>query len=51
VPVKLTVAARPVGIVYTAVDARAVRAYGTATPPNVSVTVDTIACFAVGTSV
>jgi hypothetical protein len=41
---------RPVGIVYTAVDASAVRAYGTATPPNVTVTVETIACLAVGTS-
>jgi hypothetical protein len=41
---------RPVGIVYTAVDASAVRAYATATPPNVTVTVATIACLAVGTS-
>ena len=49
-PVKFTVAVRPVGIVYTAVDASAGSAYGTATPPNVTVTVDTIACFAVGTS-
>jgi hypothetical protein len=36
--------------VYTAVDASAVRAYGTVTPPNVTVTVATIACLAVGTS-
>jgi hypothetical protein len=42
---------RPAGIVYTALDVRAARAYVTATPPNVSVTVDVISCFAVGTSV
>jgi hypothetical protein len=47
--VKLTVAVTPVGIVYTWLAVSAARAYGTAIPPNVTVTVAVIACFAVGT--
>ena len=48
VPLKLTVAASPVGISYTWLAVSAVRVYVRVTPPNVKLSVGAMACFAVG---